>query len=170
MALIPLLFISISDSLVILVFLRVFDFEKGWTVVSSSPFSENSLPHISVLDTVAKHTQTHTHTSFGCIIEKVCPVLDDEDKQNRSEAAVGRRFLAFYYAAPVWTTNTAREMEEISCFARPTLWKQMSKAWFLLIHPPVCSLHYAALFLLHLHAAPLLCSSVCFHSSKKKKR
>lgn len=29
MALIPLLFISISDSLVILVFLRVFDFEKG---------------------------------------------------------------------------------------------------------------------------------------------
>lgn len=62
MALIPLLFLSISDSLVILVFLRAFDFEKGRAAVSSSPFffSENSsLPHISVLDAVAKHTHTH---------------------------------------------------------------------------------------------------------------
>lgn len=69
MALIPLLFISISDSLVILVFLRAFDFEKGGVVVFSSSISQNSSsPHISVLSTVAKHT--HTDTCITWVYQK----------------------------------------------------------------------------------------------------
>lgn len=124
MALIPLLFISISDSLVILVFLRAFDFEKGGVVVFSSSSSQNSSsppPHISVLSTVAKHTHTQTHASLGCIRKKVSPALDDDDKQNRSEEAPGRRILGFYYTAPVRTRNLVREMKEIWCFARRAL-------------------------------------------------
>lgn len=73
MALIPLLFISISDSLVILVFLRAFDFEKGGVVVFSSSFSQNSSsPYISVLSTVAKHTHRHMH-HLGVSEKKVSP-------------------------------------------------------------------------------------------------
>lgn len=69
MALIPLLFISISDSLVILVFLRAFDFEKGGVVVFSSSISQNSSsPHIFVLSTVAKHT--HTDTCITWVYQK----------------------------------------------------------------------------------------------------
>lgn len=125
-------------------------------------FSENSsLPHISVLDAVAKHTHTHI---VGMYHRKTSGWWWQAEQVR---AAVGRCFLAFYYAAPARAPNITPEIKETACFTRRALWKQMSEARFLLIHPPVCSLHYAALFLLHLHAAPLLCSSVCFHSSKK---
>lgn len=87
MALIPLLFISISDSLVILVFLCVPEFKKNkkkkdeWCPSQPSPTQapvsyypkSTDPPSISVLGTVEKHVRVYQRKCF--------PVLGNDDKQ-----------------------------------------------------------------------------------------
>lgn len=90
-------------------------------VFSSSNFPEFILPpHLCAQHCRETHTHRHMH-HLDVSEKKVSPALDDDNKQNRSEEAPGRRFLGFYYAAPVRTTNLVREMREIWCFARRTL-------------------------------------------------
>lgn len=91
-------------------------------VFSSSNFPEFILPpHLCAQHCRETHTHTDTCITWMYQKKKVSPALDDDNKQNRSEEAPGRRFLGFYYAAPVRTTNLVREMKEIWCFARRTL-------------------------------------------------
>lgn len=151
MTLIPLLFISISDSLVILVFLCVPEIQDKRTKKQTKGMSGDSLclilsrihPSSSIFGpgTVGKHTHTHTH---GCIRENVSPMLGNDDEQS-----LGQRLqqawcvLASHYAAPIWARScsarsSSRRWEGLSCLSHVRTEKHTSKRKHFFWYVPSC--------------------------------